>query len=112
MKGKILTLEENFDPVISWDILEKYEPKTDSFIFQFMCFLDCKIQKLNDRGKIDLNDVEEILNFNWWSLNSKCNTGKSELKISGFYSWFCVMDNCLDELMDLFKDNGGNCEYF
>ncbi len=63
----------------------------DSPILQFMCLMDCKIQKLNNGKTIESADVEEIFGFDWNKLNS-------ELEVTDFHSWFCTLDECLNRL--------------
>lgn len=70
----------------------------DSPVFQFMCLLDCKIQKLKNEGKLGSKDAEEILGFNWQTLSSKLKILNSEQKIFDFHEWFCALDDCLFKL--------------
>lgn len=77
---------------------QNYEPNPNSAIFKFMCLLDCRIKS----KKYD--NVEEILKFDWDSLNSELRTLNSELKISDFHSWFQVLIKTFNKISSLFRD--------
>lgn len=72
--------------------LKCLEPKLNSPIFQFMCILDCRIHK----KKYD--EVSEISNF----FNDKRRKikvkNKGEVAINDFHTWFCLLDETLDNL--------------
>ena len=55
-----------------------YEPDKNSRILQFMCLMDCKIQKLQSIGE---NDVNELTS-----------------KLESFHSWFCALHETLDKI--------------
>ena len=64
---------------------------TSSPILQFMCLLDCKIQKVKNSKPIKLTDVQEILGFDWKGLISNPEGNP-------FHSWFCELMQELEKL--------------
>ncbi|MEO0136375.1 MAG: hypothetical protein ABIL40_10825 [candidate division WOR-3 bacterium] len=75
-----------------------------SEILQFMCVLDCKIQKYSqNENSISNSDIDEILESKM--LNEILGSNFSHLKSDiYFHWWFCALDKCLDKLREVIKD--------
>jgi hypothetical protein len=81
---------------------ENINPDTNSEIFEFMCLMDCKIEKKRNIREEDVNHVVDffakIKGGKGWAVK-----GANPSPIKCFNDWFCALDDCLEKLRKVIK---------
>jgi hypothetical protein len=81
---------------------ENINPDTNSEIFEFMCLMDCKIEKKKNIREEDVNHVVDffakIKGRKGWTVK-----GANPSPIKCFNDWFCALDDCLEKLRKVIK---------
>lgn len=71
-------------------------------IFKFMCLMDCEIDKKDNIGEEDVNDVMDffakIEGGKVWTVK-----GANPSPINSFNDWFCALVDCLENLRKVIK---------
>ena len=90
-------------------LFENINPDTNSSIFEFMCLMDCKVDKKNTIRKDDVNNImgyfEKIEGGNGWTVD-----GADPSPIKCFNDWFCALVDCLEKLRKGIKPDSNESE--